>query len=95
MKKEEYLEVEVIKNTAQNNKGQDNKEEKYQNSKKFLFWKILSLIWPQILAIFIFILVIFAIIFLLFESPFDYLISAILLYFIIKGIWKMRKFLHK
>ena len=102
-KKKEYIEPEVLDgNNKKGGKRFSKKSTNFNNdfvSKKintnfseikriFLLKGIFTIILYISIIAFIFFLL-FGLIFLIFDTPFDYIVSAILLYFIIKGIFKM------
>lgn len=104
-KEREYIEPEILSgNEKKEQKSFSNKsidfgedfvaEEMNQNfsgiKQQFLLKGIFVLL-SYIFGILIFFFLLFSLIFLIFDNPFDYILSAILLYFMIKGIFKMLK----
>jgi Fe2+ transport system protein B len=98
----EYIEPEVLEGNSKRsfekkaedfgtNFSQDTMNEQRNNIKKQVFMKGGALLLPYILGALILLVLMFGIIFLLFAHPFDYIISGIILFFIIKGIVRVLK----
>lgn len=93
----DFIEPEILNDdTPKKNKGEDFFSEKINDNfsggkEQFLIKGILVLL-PYILGTLLFFFLVFGLIFLVFDEPFDYILSAILLYFLTKGVLRIFKF---
>ena len=98
----EFIEVEVIKDEKKEKfsgkafqYGADYGEEKFKESlndlKKGLYWKVFLMFLPQIIGVILFFIILFGLVYLVFDNPFDHIIAALILYFLIRSIIKFKK----
>lgn len=103
-KEKEYIEPEILKGNDKEsfskkatNYGKsyasDKASEQMNDMKKAMFIKGGTLLLPYIFGMILFLFIIFGIIFLLFAHPFDYIITGVLAFFMIRGLFNFSKML--
>ena len=104
-KEKNYIEPEIIKENNRENFSKKSSDygknyasskatEQMNDMKKAMFVKGSSVLLPYILGLIIFLFIIFWLIFILFAHPFDYIITGVLVFFMVRGVFNFSKIIR-